>query len=54
MLKITIESLNAKEPAVEWVGSMLQFKQVGYRVRAAKKVNVDGIVYVTVFEKRSA
>jgi hypothetical protein len=50
MLRIIVESSNSKEPAVQWMMDMLRFKQVGYKIRAAKKVG-EGIVYMTVFEK---
>lgn len=51
MLRIIVESSNSKEPAVDWIIDTLKFKQVGYRMRTAKKVG-EGIVYMTVFEKR--
>lgn len=50
MLKITVESDNPREPAVEWVADMLKYKAVGYKTRRGKRV-LDGVIHMVVFEK---
>lgn len=52
MLRITVESSDPREPCVESVMRMLQYKRIHHKVKTARMLRVGEDTFVTIFERK--